>query len=103
MFKAAITLIITLIFFSLTGCGPIQSTALVIEAEVNLESARAAGAERYSPYEYYSAFEYLKKSKEKQGQSKYERSIDYATIARDYAKKAERKSVDKQKKLKRRH
>ena len=34
------------------GCGPVQSTSLILDADVQLEAARAADAPKYAPYEY---------------------------------------------------
>lgn len=46
-----------------------------------------------SPYEYYSALEYLRKSREEVGFSDYEAAVKYAREARVYAKKARKISV----------
>ena len=37
------------------GCGPIQSTASLIDADVEVEAARAAGAAASSTYEFTAA------------------------------------------------
>ena len=66
----------------LSGCGPIQSTSRVGEAEVALERARVADADQKAPYEYYIAKFYLHKSKEEWGYSDFEASFDYATEAK---------------------
>lgn len=73
---------------SALGCGPVQSTMRVSEAEVALERARVAEADQKSPYEYYSAKFYLHKSKEEWGYSDFEASLDYATEARRAAEAA---------------
>lgn len=70
------------------GCGPVQSTARVSEAEVALERARVAEADQFAPYEYYSAKFYLYKSKEEWGYSDFEASLKYATEAKRAAEAA---------------
>ncbi len=71
-----------------TGCGPIQSTQRLSEAEVALERARVAEADQRAPYEYYSAKFYLHKAKEEWGYSDFEASHDYATDAKRAAEAA---------------
>lgn len=85
-----------LLAFSLSalGCGPVQSTARVSEAEVALERARVAQADRRAPYEYYSAKFYLYKSKEEWGYSDFEASLKYATEAKRAAEAALLKSKE---------
>lgn len=71
-----------------TGCGPIQSTQRISEAEVAFERARVANAEANAPYEFWSAHHYLYKAKEEWGYSDFEASYDYATQARRAAEAA---------------
>ena len=70
------------------GCGPVQSTQRLSEAEVALERARVARADQRAPYEYYSAKFYLHKAKEEWGYSDFEASHDYATDAKRAAEAA---------------
>ncbi|MBI5477230.1 MAG: DUF4398 domain-containing protein [Deltaproteobacteria bacterium] len=84
---------------SLAGCGPTQSTSYLMDAEVMLEAARSAQAEKLAPYEWTAANLYLHKSKEEVGYSDFEQAVDYAkkavdlaTKARDNALKATRKN-----------
>jgi hypothetical protein len=81
------------------ACGPIQSTAFLIDAETMLEEARAAQATRLTPYEWTAASLYYSKAREEVGYSDYEQAVDYArkavefaTRARDGALKAARKA-----------
>lgn len=64
------------------GCGPVQSTAGISEAEGSVERARIQDAGEYSPYEYERAQHYLYKAKEQWGYSNFEAARDYATEAR---------------------
>ncbi|MBA2665008.1 MAG: DUF4398 domain-containing protein [Bradymonadaceae bacterium] len=85
----AVYLLLALVVLSLSlGCGPIQSTQRISEAEVAMERARVADAEIRAPYEFYSAYHYLYKAKEEWGYSDFEASYDYATQARRAAEAA---------------
>jgi hypothetical protein len=75
------------------GCGPIQSTSALIDADVELEGARAAGAPAAAPYEFTTAEAYLKKSRELAGHSQYENSAAFAARAREVAKEARVKAL----------
>src|SRR2546423_24632 len=75
-------------FAALGACGPVQSTAYLIDAEVQLEAARTAQAERYAPYEWTSANLYYRKSKEEIGYSDYQQAVDYAQKAQKFAVQA---------------
>ncbi len=71
-----------------TGCGPVQSTQRISEAEVDFERARVVEAHIKAPYEYYSAKYYLHKAKEEWGYSDFEAAYDYAHKAQEAAKAA---------------
>ena len=77
----------------LAGCGPIQSTAALIDADVAVESARAAGAPQASPYEFQSAELYLQKAREVSGRSQYEAATKFAGKARDLAGVAKKNAI----------
>jgi hypothetical protein len=70
------------------GCGPIQSTAYLLDASSTLEAARSAQAEKLAPYEWTAANLYLAKSREEVGYSEYEQAVDYARKAVDFATRA---------------
>lgn len=78
---------------TLAGCGPIQSTSALLDADVELEAARAAGAEAAAPYEYTAAEAYLHKAREEAGYAQYEASAELATRARDLARAAKQKAT----------
>ena len=90
---AAATLVAALSGLGLTACGPTQSTALIMDADVQVESARAADAPKLSPFEYTSAEAYLHKAREEQGYSDFEVSIDYGRKAVKFATEARQKSM----------
>ncbi len=76
------------------GCGPIQSTPALIEADVEVEAARSAGAPVAAPYEFTSAEAYLRKAREEAGYAQYQPATDFALKARDLAKEAREKALN---------
>lgn len=68
-----------------SGCGPIFSTYLIVDAEAKLAGAKAAEADRYAVYEYTASEAYLKKAHEELGYADYGPAIDYAYKAADLA------------------
>jgi len=77
----------------LAGCGPVQSTSALIDADVEIEGARSAGAQAAAPYEITTAEAYLKKARELAGYSQYENAAVFAGKARDFATEARVKSL----------
>ncbi len=73
---------------SASACGPVQSTAHIIDADTQLESARALGAEKHAPYESTLSERYLRKAREQVGRSKYESAIELAQKALKHASAA---------------
>ena len=72
-----------------TACGPIEYGNQVSgKAARAVAAAKQAGAERYAPYEYTSAVEYLHKAREEGGYAEYQVAIDYGRQAEDFAIKA---------------
>lgn len=71
-----------------SGCGPVQSTSYLIDAETMLEAARTAQADKLAPYEWTSAQLYFAKSKEEVGYSDFEQAVDYGKKAVEFATKA---------------
>lgn len=78
---------------ALAACGPIQSTASLIDADVALEAARAAGAPQTSPYEFTAAEAYLQKAREVSGYAQYEAATRYAARARDLGNEARKNAI----------
>jgi hypothetical protein len=77
----------------LAACGPVQSTSALIDADVELEGARAAGAPTAAAFEFTTAEAYLKKARELAGYSQYENSAVFAAKAREIAKEARVKAL----------
>jgi len=78
---------------ALSGCGPLRSTAFILDAEVQIEAARTAGAEKYAPYEFTLAQLYIKKAREVVGFSDYEVGVGFAEQASAQARKAKENSM----------
>lgn len=76
-----------------TGCGPIMSTQLILDAQADLDGATAAEAERYAAYELTAAREYLYKAREEQGYADFGPSIDYAQKAGRLARQARERAM----------
>jgi outer membrane biogenesis lipoprotein LolB len=77
----------------LAACGPIQSTAALIDADVELEAARAAGAAQTSPYEFTGAEAYLHKAREVSGRAEHEAAAKLAAKSLELAKLARKNAV----------
>ncbi|MGA9521863.1 MAG: DUF4398 domain-containing protein [Myxococcaceae bacterium] len=78
---------------ALSACGPVQSTAYLLDADVALEAARTANAEKYAPYEFTAARLYLHKAREEVGYSDYDVALDFAKKASKYANEAKKRSL----------
>lgn len=77
---------------ALVACGPARSTSALIDADVQLEAARAAGARTEAVYEYTAAEVYLHKAREAQGRAQYEASTRFATRAAELGRAARAKA-----------
>jgi hypothetical protein len=74
----------------IAACGPVQSSALLVDAQAELAAAKTAEAEKQAPFEYTAAEEYLHKAREEQSYADYEVSVTFARKARDCALLARR-------------
>ena len=73
---------------SITGCGPIEYINQVgVRAASAVSAAKLAQADRYAPYEYTAAEEYLHKAREEAAYAEYEDAIDYGMKAEELANK----------------
>ena len=78
-----------------SGCGPLMSTYLILDAQAELDGAKTAEAEQFALYEYTAAQQYLTKAREEQGYADFGPSIDYAFKAQAMAKKARKLANEK--------
>ena len=73
----------------LVGCGPVQYVSQVTRrAAAEVAAAKSAGADRYAPYEYTAAVEFLHKAREEAGYADYQAAIRFGNKAEEHAKKA---------------
>ena len=78
-----------------SGCGPIEATAVINDADVALAGARAARAFDHAPYEYVTAELYLEKAREERGYAHFGRAIRYGRKAAQSAREAQTKSMQR--------
>ncbi len=86
-------LLAVLALSTLAGCGPIQSTSRLIDADVAIEAARAAGAAQTSPYEFTAAEAYLQKAREVSGYAQFDAAGKFAAKARDLGNLARKNAM----------
>lgn len=72
----------------LGGCGPVEYTAVILDASQALAEARTADAHVNAPYEYYYAKEHIRKAREEAGYADYQAAIELGRTAEEYATKA---------------
>lgn len=65
----------------LASCGPITSTARIMAAQVQIDVATRAQADKYALYEISRAREYLHKAREEQAYSDFEVAAKFADQA----------------------
>jgi hypothetical protein len=82
-----------LVVSALAGCGPVQSTAFLIDSQVQLEAARTAGAPKYAPYPWTAANLYLHEARVEVGYSNYDVALGYAQKASKFAREAKQQSI----------
>jgi hypothetical protein len=88
-----VLLAIAVALTGLGGCAVVKTSSALGAAEVALEGARAAGAEKNAPYEYTAADAHLQKAREESGQARYADAIDHARRAKLLADQAKAKAA----------
>ena len=78
---------------SLSACGPVRSTAYLLDADVQIQAARTAGAEKYAPYEWTAANLYLRKAREEVGYSDFQAGVEFSEKASRFANEAREKAL----------
>ncbi|HEX9290257.1 MAG TPA: DUF4398 domain-containing protein [Anaeromyxobacteraceae bacterium] len=79
---------------TLPGCAQIHSNLNLVDAEVAIEGARAAGAAKSAPYEYTAAEAYLHKAREELGYAQYGAAAELARESQELAERAHQKATD---------
>jgi hypothetical protein len=78
------------------GCGPIEYINQVgMKAAGAVSAAKLAQADRYAPYEFTAAEEYLHKAREEAAYAEYEDAIEYGRKAEELADKGRAIAVAK--------
>jgi sugar phosphate isomerase/epimerase len=77
----------------IAGCGPIRYAAAVDRATEAVAAARAARAERYAPYWWTRALEYLHEAKRLAGRADYQAADRFGRLAGEAANLAEQEAV----------
>ncbi|NOZ86832.1 MAG: hypothetical protein GXP49_11275 [Deltaproteobacteria bacterium] len=79
-----------IVLISAFGCGPVESTSVILDAEAACAKAEIEHADKVqgAAYYYFAAEQYLDKAKEEQGYSDFEIAIDYGRRAKKLADKA---------------
>ncbi len=71
-----------------SGCGPVEYINQVgVKAASAVSAAKLAQADRYAPYEYTAAEEYLHKAREEASYAEYQDAIEFGRRAEDLANK----------------
>ena len=78
---------------ALAGCGPVKSTSHLLDAEVQIQAARTAGAEKEAPYEWTAANLYIHKAREEVAYSDYQAGVNFAVKASKFANEAREKAM----------
>jgi hypothetical protein len=86
-------LVLVAVAGALAACGPVKSTANILDAEVQIQAARTAGAEKLAPFEWTAANLYIAKAREEVGYSDYQAGVDFAVKASRYANEAREKAM----------
>jgi len=87
-------IILTTLLYMIPACGPIAYMSKVgITANREFSGAKEAQAEKYSPYEYWSAYYYLHRARHKAGYADYQDANRYGQKCIDNSEKAQRRSI----------
>ena len=81
---------------SISGCGPIEYINQVgVKAAGAVSAAKLAQADRYAPYEFTAAEEYLHKAREEASYAEYESAIEFGRKSEELADKGRAIAVAK--------
>jgi hypothetical protein len=87
---------IMLFLAAVCGCGPIEYMNQVTRrAATAVEAAKAVNADKWAPYEYTCAVEYLHKAREEEAQASHQSAIAFGHKAEDNAEKARQLSLER--------
>ena len=72
------TAVLLAVALGASACGPISAFSNVRDADIEIEKAKAVGADKVAVYEFVSAQQYLAKAREEQGYADYQVAVDLA-------------------------
>ncbi len=75
--------------------GPISATSSIVKAQVEIDAASHAEADKYAVYEMTKAREYLHKAREEAGYSDFQVAIKFADLAIANAEKAKERTLER--------
>ncbi len=89
---------VVLLVLVLTACGPVAYVSEVTrKASDRVEKARAAEADKYAPYYWTRAREYLHKARERAAYADYQGANRFGRLASEAAELAEQTAVEAKK------
>ena len=83
-----VSIAIALIGALLVGCGGVRYAVAINAAAARVEQAKALGADRLAPFEYYFAKEHLEQAQIEASEASYSDAIELAGEAADHASAA---------------
>jgi hypothetical protein len=94
--SGSLVLMLAPLMVSALGCGPVEYISQVgNKAASAVSAAKLASAERYAPYEYTAAEEYLHKAREEASHAEYQDAIEYGRKAEELANRARAITVER--------
>ncbi|MBN2723932.1 MAG: DUF4398 domain-containing protein [Deltaproteobacteria bacterium] len=98
MIRPELKILFFLMVIGAAGCGPIEYMSQVgLKANREFSGAKEAKAEKYSPYEYWSAFYYLGRARHKAGYGDYQDAVRYGEKSQKMSDTAQKISVNRMK------
>lgn len=93
--RAPVAAVIAALSALLPACGPALYTFQSLPASSAVHQAEQAGAAEHSPYEYWTAREYLEKAAEENNEGNYQDAIRFAERAREMGELAQRQTAER--------
>jgi hypothetical protein len=92
--RLATAFVLGSIVTGVSGCGPVQYiTTVSKDASAEVAAAKAASADKYAPYEYTAAVEYLHKAREEEGYADHQAAVRFGKLAIEHAAKAKKIAI----------
>jgi len=76
------------------GCGPVQTTQALSQADREIAAARAEKADTASPYEFESALRLRDQARQREGRADYQKALYWARRAAAFATEARVKAEE---------